>query len=236
MMFRPLPVLSLFTLPLFLGLIWLGVWQLQRAEWKADLVETYAELANRPPSRAASVLCEGPAVPGLAIAPVEAGSRTLRVFGHDLAGAPGWRLFSPVFVCGPDKDPVLTESGFEPLALGGEIVSQASGQTGAPARLISDPWPSKPLMAAQNAPDRNEWYWFDPAPMADALGLASVRTDIVLLAASQTPDFLVRTPPVRHVGYAVTWFGMALALIAFYLVFHIRAGRLKLSRDGKNER
>lgn len=234
MVFRPLPVLSLFTVPLLAALIWLGLWQLQRAEWKAGLIDAYERSASAPASPAAAALCGAPAAAGMSISPPSPEPGTLRVFGHDLQGAAGWRLFSPAYVCGSQRPPVLVEAGFEPLSLGGETVPQAPASRTLPDRFLTDLWPSKPLMAAVNSADRNEWYWFDPAPMAEALGLTELRTDIVLLAASQMPDFLTRTPPVRHVGYAVTWFGMAIALLAFYLVFHLRAGRLRLTRDGNS--
>ena len=35
-------------------------------------------------------------------------------------------------------------------------------------------------------------------------------------------------PPARHLGYALTWWGMGLGLIVIYLVYHAKAGRLAL--------
>ena len=37
-------------------------------------------------------------------------------------------------------------------------------------------------------------------------------------------------PPERHLGYALTWWGLALALVVIYVIYHIRAGRLSFSR------
>ena len=31
----------------------------------------------------------------------------------------------------------------------------------------------------------------------------------------------------RHFGYALTWWGLALALIGVYVAFHLRTGRLR---------
>ncbi len=45
------------------------------------------------------------------------------------------------------------------------------------------------------------------------------------------PDGYVRTwsppgfPPMRHIGYAVQWFALALALLVIYLVTNLRQGR-----------
>ncbi|MEO9970492.1 MAG: SURF1 family cytochrome oxidase biogenesis protein [Hyphomonadaceae bacterium] len=35
-------------------------------------------------------------------------------------------------------------------------------------------------------------------------------------------------PPARHLGYALTWWGMALALLIMYFVYHAGTGRLTL--------
>lgn len=34
-------------------------------------------------------------------------------------------------------------------------------------------------------------------------------------------------PPARHLGYALTWWGMALALLIMYFVYHASTGRLR---------
>ncbi len=34
-----------------------------------------------------------------------------------------------------------------------------------------------------------------------------------------------------HLGYAITWYGIACALIGVYLAFHHQAGRLRFGRD-----
>jgi surfeit locus 1 family protein len=57
--------------------------------------------------------------------------------------------------------------------------------------------------------------------------------DLVLLDAAE-PDGYVRNwtapgfPPMRHIGYAVQWFGLAAALLVIYIVTNVRrAGRQK---------
>ncbi|WP_375285388.1 SURF1 family cytochrome oxidase biogenesis protein, partial [Marinicauda pacifica] len=41
MKFRPLLVLTLFTLPALALLVWLGSWQLERAAWKRAETDSY---------------------------------------------------------------------------------------------------------------------------------------------------------------------------------------------------
>ena len=40
-------------------------------------------------------------------------------------------------------------------------------------------------------------------------------------------------PPERHLGYAITWWGLAAALVGVYLAYHLRAGRLVVRRRCK---
>ena len=42
-------------------------------------------------------------------------------------------------------------------------------------------------------------------------------------------------PPERHLGYALTWWGLAGALVGVYLAFHARQGRLVISLRPKAE-
>lgn len=59
-------------------------------------------------------------------------------------------------------------------------------------------------------------------------------TDVILLDADQ-PDGYVRNwappgfPPMRHIGYAVQWFGLALALGVIYIVTNFRRTKEKLA-------
>ena len=41
-------------------------------------------------------------------------------------------------------------------------------------------------------------------------------------------------PPQRHFGYAITWWGLAMALIGVYPAFHHQKGRLRFRNEGKS--
>jgi surfeit locus 1 family protein len=41
-------------------------------------------------------------------------------------------------------------------------------------------------------------------------------------------------PPQRHFGYAITWWGLAMALVGVYLAFHHQKGRLRFRNEGKS--
>lgn len=227
MYFRPLPVLTIIAIPALLALVTLGVWQSQRAGWKAEQIAAFAVHMQAPPLTQKTACAEGLNDSQIIARPAAEGA-ALRVFGHQADGAAGWKRYQAAEICGA---PVLVETGFDALEIGGPGAAMpSSAETIAADRFIVTPWPEQPLMAAPNAPDRNEWSWFDAPTIIKALGLPRLDTRYVLAPLEGMPDYLVRTPPETHIGYAVTWFGMAIAFAVIYGLMHMRAGRLRFGK------
>ncbi len=235
MYFRPFPILTIIAAPMLAALISLGFWQSQRAGWKAGLIVQFEEALKATPQPPEVVLCADTPQPGAVVAPPQASGPSLRIFGHDAAGTAGWRLFQAVQLsCGA----VLAETGFEAISIGGPGgVPPATTPKAAPDRFLVELWPEKPLMAAPNSPATNEWHWFDAPVMTSTQGAAFLNVAFILTPLAGTPDFLTRTPPESHIGYAVTWFGMAIAFAVIYALLHARAGRLRFgpSKDATKE-
>lgn len=230
MYFRPLPVLTLLALPILAALIWLGVWQANRANWKADLIASFERAAQSEPVPLEVAVCSAEPAEGRVVGAHGASGPTLRMFGHNAASAAGWRLIQAAPGCGVGSVAVLVETGFEPLIIGDLPVSTEPAAP--PTRFMVEAFPDRSFMAAPNSPERNEWHWFDAPGMAKALGVSGVDTRYVLAPFDGLPDFLIRTPPSRHIGYSVTWFGMAAAFLLIYAAFHARAGRLRFRKPG----
>ena len=64
MYFRPFPILTIIAIPAFAALIALGVWQSQRASWKANLITQFEQAAKAQPQSPEAVLCAQPPKPG----------------------------------------------------------------------------------------------------------------------------------------------------------------------------
>ena len=63
------------------------------------------------------------------------------------------------------------------------------------------------------------------------LGVHGLVSEFWLTARSAgVPPELAQTPPSRHLGYALTWFGFALTLIGVYIAFHVSRKRLGFTR------
>ncbi|WP_417467106.1 SURF1 family protein [Maricaulis sp.] len=218
--FRPLPILTVFTLLSLVLLLSLGVWQLKRMEWKAELITAYGQRGAVTSFRQA--LCgdhDGAFGPRIT-APAPLAGPQLRYYA--LRDQPGWVRVGlmPAPRCDAD-DPqrfLFVESGFEDLD--GNLVSRPEAW-----RIELLPRPGS--FVSGNDPDTNQWYNFDRDMMARALGTDPERVlDMWSRADLGLPVSLTQTPPAKHLGYAVTWFGLALALIGVYLALHIARGRL----------
>lgn len=212
MTFRPLPILSLFSVAAFALLILLGVWQWARFEGKR------AAAAAEPPGVTIMVTRAYP-------------ERTHYVFGA-WEGRGGWRAFVPVETA---EGVVFVDAGFAP----GVAPPAVPPRTPAPGPLTgvrAQPSPPGPFA---NPPDlaRRAWYHPDLAAMGRAAGFDAVGPWHLALpyedrtGAPAPNPFLPGAdplPPERHFGYALTWWGLAAALLVMYVLFHVRVGRLRL--------
>ena len=204
----------------FAVLVALGVWQVQRLQWKQGLIAAATSAAEQPAAPLSEVMAvDAPEFrrvvahcPGLASAPfVE-----LRSIQD---GAPGVRLIS---ACDADGTTWLVDRGFvadEISARPPVVDSNAPVRIEAVVRAASESGP----MAI--APEGRHFFARDNAAMAQALGVRGPLAPWTLFAVtSSNPRWLALQPSAppaafanNHLGYAITWFGLALALAGVYL-------------------
>ena len=226
MMFRPYPVLTLVSLPALALLLYLGGWQLDRRAWKADLLAEYAAIADAPAIDWQAAICSSePPGRAVTLSATQGHAGEIRLYGRSQDGAPGWRIFQAVQ--GPDcirASTVLVETGF--ITLIDAVESPVTAW-----RLAV---PQRPGLATP-APsiEAREFYAFQAEAIAEALDLAPQEIYAGAWIGrddGEAPPALTQTPPERHLGYAVTWFAMAVAFIGVYLAYHAQTGRLRFRR------
>jgi len=230
-LFAPRPFTTLLTIALIALLILLGRWQLQRAAEKRVLFDSFAAGSDA----TQSVDLRTPKLPRYRQVEAEGhydGTRQVLIDNMVHAESAGYFVITPFALQGGGW--VLVNRGWVPLGRSraerpaipvaddarrirgrADNLPSPGIQMGTPAA----PAPPYPVVAnfpthAELAQLLEESHW-TPA------------TDLILLDPKE-PDGYVRDwsapgfPPMRHVGYAVHWFGLALALLVIYIVTNFR--------------
>ncbi len=217
-------VLTILAVALLGVLLALGVWQVQRMQWKEGLMDGAEAAAGLPPLPLAEAFkVDNPefrrvilTCRGLGAAPyVE-----LQSIENSDAGV---RLVS---ACRPEgmEETLLVDRGFVPADISARPTVNADDTmpvviTGVLRRA---PAPS----ALTPPPAQGRFYGRDAEAMARALKVEGPISPFTVFATTSTnPDWAALKPSAppaaftnNHLGYALTWFGLAAALIAFYVV------------------
>lgn len=218
-------------------LIALGVWQLQRLKWKEGLLAHIAALQSAPAQPIGPVLdslAKGRNVdftrvrlscPGLASA------RFLELYALK-DGEAGSRLVSACPVAASRYRSVLVDRGFV-----ADTVTQRPAvdpAAAAPIELVGVlRTPDRPtFVTPKNPAGTGRWFSRDVPAMARALGAPQPAPIFLFAETSSNPGFPALQPapvptniPNRHLEYALTWFGLAAALVGVYLA--VLLGRRK---------
>ncbi len=220
----------------------LGVWQVQRLNWKNDLIakieaRTHGAPAPLPPQNEWRELrAEAYDYTRVSVIGRFEHEREILIFrgtadGKASGAGPGYQVLTPLRLA--DGSHVVINRGFVPLASKDPNTRKAG--------LIVDEVKITGLMRAPEArnaftppdnPAKNEWFTRDPAKIAAHFGLEKAAPFAIDADATPVPGGLpvggstVLSIPNNHLSYAVTWFGLALTLLGVFGVFAAR--RLKI--------
>ncbi len=206
----------------FILLTSLSVWQVQRLQWKERLIaDVEARLAE--PARRMSDVTASPEEDGT-IAKVKVSGRFLPAILRKIAtvnGGPGWEILQG-FEMG-EGGALLVSRG---LAAEGQAVTTPPGEMELQG-LLRRHETRKGIFDPDNDPAGGRWYTWDVAAMADAAvpDGAPARLEVLhLLPGSPGTEGLHVEPPKaelrnNHLGYAITWFGLAATLAVMTALF-----------------
>ena len=213
-------------------LVALGTWQVLRLGWKESLIASLEERLAAEPLDGLPAGAEPGAIEyrRVRLSGVFLHDEAMAVLNRTLDGRLGVHVVTP-FGLGPDWA-VLVDRGWAPADPGAnrpvvELRADGPGRVvvegiiraaGRPGWLVPD-----------NAPERDQWYYIDIPAMAAHAGLGAVAPYYIAegLRRDGYPAGAMAGVKLRneHLGYALTWYGLAAALASVYLVYRRRALR-----------
>ena len=196
-------------------LIALGVWQLQRLQWKRALLADIdrAEAAAPVPMPDHPLPFTKVTVSGHFPDDLHA------LFGADVRDVPGGtamgaQLIEPLER--PGHDPVLVDRGWVPE---GQLGRAGGNATVVGYVRLPD---TAGLFSLTDDPAARRFYTLDPAKIGAALGLRrTAQFTLVALGTGGMPEAATTLPrpPNDHLNYALTWFALALSLLIVFAAY-----------------
>jgi surfeit locus 1 family protein len=233
----------------FAVLVALGTWQIERKAWKEGLIATLNEKLASPPAAlppAASWAALDPARDEYRLvkftaefendkeALVYASASAFRPDVDSLG--PGFWVFVPAQL--PDGGLVVVNRGFVPKDLWNAKLRADSAMTGNVEITGALRWPDAAhWFTPKPDPVHNLWFLRDPQTIAAAKDWGQVSPFYVEQESPAPPGGfpqpgkLVVNLPNNHLGYAITWYGLALVLIVVFVVWARNSSRPKRTQD-----
>ena len=229
--FRPRLAPTLFTIPVLLVCLGLGVWQLQRLEWQRGLIAEREAAVAAPPAQPPRTLVEARAMEFRPVIDdgVFLNDKEIFVGATGPRGGAGFHVLTPLREA--DGRVVFVNRGFIPSDRKDPSTRSAGQLTGSVhvSGLLRLPPEAKPnWFLPDNRPDLNYWFWVDIPAMAAAAHLSPADVAPFYIGADATPNpggwphggVTPLNLPNDHLQYAITWFSLATALVVIYVVYH----------------
>ena len=227
------------TLVAFVILVSLGNWQMRRLAWKQGLIGAIAERTRIDPVPVREVEWRLENGGDIEYTRVRAegqllNDKELHVYALDERLGPGWHVITPLKL--NDGSVVFVNRGYVTDELK-DPAKRKDGQLQGDVEIVGlARAPETPsTFTPTNDPAKDVWYWRDlPAMTKAALGEndpAVVRFYIDAEAEPAQPGGWPKGGvtrielPNRHLEYALTWYGLAAALLAVFAVFAVSRWR-----------
>jgi surfeit locus 1 family protein len=215
------------TAVMFLLLLGLGTWQVRRLAWKEAILAQIAQAEAGPPEP---------------LPPHPTPYAKVAVTGHlmadktalyaadvrDSMAGPvlGGLLIEPLRR--DDGTTILVDRGWVPLKPMGNV-AMPSGEVSIAGYVRPADTPG--WFSARDDIAGRHFYTLDPPVIGKALGLDQVAPFVLVAVGAPPPEGLpipaehLPQPPNNHLQYAITWYGLAGALVVIFIVWARKAVR-----------
>lgn len=218
---------ALMTVAMTLILLGLGTWQVRRLAWKTEILAQIAAAEAAPP-----VPLPDHPTPFIKVAVTGhwlTGKTAL--FGADVRDTKAGPQLGAYLIEPLQRDgapPVLVDRGWVPTTPQAPVASPAGAVT---ATGYVHPADTPGWFAAPDDVPGRHFYTLDPPVIGAALGLDHVAPFILVALGTPPPEGLpipaehLPRPPNNHLQYALTWYGLAAALLVIFTVWARKAVR-----------
>lgn len=232
MTLRPYPGMTAACAILFVLLCGLGLWQVERLQWKLALiaqVNTHLQAAPVSLDRVLAMKAADAQYRRVTVTGQFDPSRESYVFGSDANGDPAYHVLTPFRT--DDGRWLMVDRGVVP----GDRLAPSRHDRGAHQTRVTGVWRQPDGSGFFTPPPdrgRRIWYARDLAAIAAADHLALATPSLIEADATPNPGGwpkggqTVVTFRNQHLSYAVTWFGLAAALVGVWLAYHVSRGRI----------
>jgi surfeit locus 1 family protein len=215
-------VMAMVMLAVLLGL---GTWQVMRLQWKLGLLAQIARAEAAPavplpaaPDPFTKVQATGHLRDDLSAS-----------YGAEVRDTPvgtelGTQLITPLEV--PDGDVILVDRGWVPDKRPHPI-ARAEGDVTVEGYVR--PSDKQSMFSATDNLAAREFYTLDASAIGSALGLHRVASFILVAMGPSPPEHYpdpahhLPRPPNNHLSYAMTWYGLAVALVVIFVLWARKA-------------
>ena len=213
------------TVVMLAVLVGLGTWQVKRLQWKRGILAQIARAEAAP----AVPLPEAPdpytkvQVTGQMRDDLSA-SYGAEVRDTSAGTELGTQLIVPLEVA--DGGVILVDRGWVPDKRPRPL-AQAEGDVTVEGYVRPSDTPG--LFSATDNPAARQFYTLDASAIGSALGLHHVASFVLVAMGPSPPERYpdpahhLPRPPNNHLSYAITWYGLALALVVIFILWARKA-------------
>jgi surfeit locus 1 family protein len=230
--FRPSFWPTLFTVPALILLLGLGSWQVERLQWKENLIATREQRSSGAPVALPADITD-PASFEFSKAVVTGhflSNKEMLLAARSLNGNLGFHVVTPFIAS--DGRAILVDRGWIPLEAknpaerkAGEIEGQLTIE-GLLRASQHGGW-----FVPDNKPQAASWWYVDVPAMTRAAGLENARPYFLEAGAAPNPggypiggQSRIELPN-NHLQYAITWYSFAVSLSVIYFLYHRNLAR-----------
>lgn len=219
-----------------LTLISLGIWQVERLEWKRDLIDTIQQNRHLP-ALAVTVIDDLNSVSDYQLIKLRAATINSQsyfyVYGKNQNNQAGkWLVLSVNLANVEPNVNMLLAIGWLPHDVGisdSEITALYQRLDNIVITARAHPVLQANFMTPKNQPTKNTWFYIDPKAMLNSdIGHYMVLNDYdfsYIITDLRSIDSLMQLPRNEHLHYAITWFGLALIWLVMGGIFYYRMQR-----------